>query len=184
MKKTILILGSILILVNFAFAQSKGEKKRLIELPASYGAISIINQPAAPVVIQEAQIFTNELGVFPKIRYLVKNRSTKGIASFTIEFHQKSRVRIWGRYPEGWSETRDTDFEELKPDDTFENLKINTDELEPFTKNVAGILDPKGNTPRLLTLWVGFIKQVTFKDGSKYNTDINGDDLIEILQDN
>lgn len=179
--------ASILFFLSFCFSvsgQSQVEKATMVEFPKSYGVVSVINQPDAPIQFKEVQLFTSQQGKFPSVRYLIENRTRKEVVSFAVEFHQRSRVKIWAPYSDGWVETtgnKNAKIVILSPGGTYENVQKETLNVFPFDKALIDILDPKMDRPRLLTLWVGFIKRVNFNDGTEYDCGFSGDDIEAIL---
>ena len=164
--------------------QSLADKTGLVEIPKSYGVVSIMSQPDTPVVFKEIQLLTNQQGNFPKIRYLVENNAKKGVVSVTVEFHQRSRVGKWAPYSDSWAETTGNKNKKvviILPGQTYENIPKEKLNLMPFDKEIIGILDPRMDRPRLLTYWVGFIKKVNFSDGTEYDCGFSGDDIEAIL---
>lgn len=183
MRKLILVLWCLIIPSSIS-AQSGNFAEKLIEIKQKYGVVSIVVQRDSPVVFEEVQLFTDRHASFPKLRYVVRNRSPKSIVSVSIEFHQRSRLRSWGRYSDSWIDTtRDTDPIKvlMPPGGIYENMeKVDVSQLMD-TKDAQRILDNLRNGPKMLTFWVGFVKKVVFDDGTEYSAAELGDNIDDIL---
>lgn len=184
MIKTFLTVICFIVFLTDVGAQTRADDGKLFEIPKNIGLVAIGYQPDAPANIEEVQLLTDHQSNFPKVRYLIRNRSDKKIVSISVEFHQISKVRKWVPYGSGWVETtgkRDNKTVVIGPGGTYENMKKILAGVYSQTNEIPEILNASKHDSKLMTFWIGFVSQVIFKDGSEYNMPKIGDDLDDMM---
>lgn len=184
MKKIIFAQFLILLFLTAVWSQQKGRTERYVEIPTKYGAVFIMNQPDSPLVFEEVQLLTDEKGLSPQVRYLVRNKSAKLIISFSIEFQHKSEISQWGRYGNSWVENigkKDENIVIIPLNGIYENIEKNKFQLIPMTNEISDIFKSEKGNSEIKTIWIGFIRKAVFEDGSQYEVNNLSDYLNESL---
>lgn len=175
-----------LVSVENATAQQKLEKEKYIEVPNTYGTIFIMNQPESPLGFEEVQFLIENDNQLPKIRFIVRNKTTKKIFSFSVAFRRKSDIREWIPYGVGWEHTvgkKEAGIEIISPNGTYENIKRKNFELIPISERTVNLFRSKDGEPQAKIVWIGIVKRVVFEDGSVFDTGNLIDELANFMFD-
>jgi len=184
--RTVIILAVFFVAFSPTFAQSKTGSHDVIEIPLEYGVVTTIDQRDSPVRFEELQLFMNLNGGFPQLRYAVRNKTSKTIAYLSVQFLQRSRVKAWGRYSDGWIENSGDETGEktlITAGDVFESApRVTGRMLGP--KEALTLFDDGSGKAKAFTYWLGFVKRIRFSDGTEFISRIDGTELSELLQPN
>lgn len=179
MKTIFALFCSIFLALGSVYAQSK----KLVEIPSDLGIVSVLKQPDSPMSIDEIQLLTDEQGGFPKIRYVLRNNSSKEVVSFAVGFRHRSKIRQWQRHGNGWTENIGSDKKDvlIEPNGVYESVKKDSVGPNSFDKDFTKIFGIGNDNAKLVTFWVAFVKEVRFKDGTAYDTGSLEDGVTAIL---
>jgi hypothetical protein len=173
MKFAAVFVVCFLCLATQGFGQSDGEKKRVSVIPESRAVVSIVKQKDSPVVFEDVQLLTDELGSFPLILYRIRNRTSKRIAAVTLGFHQKSDIVKWQPFSDSWTETagfKDRSSILVGANGIYENIRLSSYELRPFTNEIVENMRSNKAARNVFTFWIAFVRNVTFEDGTQFNS--------------
>jgi len=184
MKKVTLILAIQLCFILIGYGQPKQEEKpKFVRMPIETGAAFATFQSKCPLKFADFELFVTEDGDIPKLRYIVKNTSSKAIRFFSVKFYKKFTVSQWGRY--GISKGLEVGREDgsgsklLLPNETFENISTNEFDVIPMNNKVEALLKSKKGDYEMKIMWVALVTKIVFEDGTIYEDKALSNNLFD-----